>query len=179
MIGIVLTLAGLAMLVYSIFLCLSGNKIIKKIIATDKYLYLQLLIYIFVLGYIFFAWYLAINMNKIGFIEIVVSLVFFFGAIFVVFIFQINKALLEQINQHTSIMDANNKNLEELNNKLADSLKKLEESKKKYKDKSVELEDALEGVYMLRIKLAEFSGSEDMKKENELIKDKIDELKKE
>src|SRR3989339_673152 len=157
MFNIILVLLGIIFLIYSTFLCngLNFKKTLDREIFRKPCLVIKILVYLFVFGYITFLMYLIRDINSQSPNELLVSVIFFFGAVFVVIDLKIN------------------------NQDLIQKSKALIISEKKYKDQTNELEKTLDDFYTMRLGMEKQMKEGTLEEENKKIKDRIDTLNKE
>jgi len=135
------------------------------------------LIYFFLIGYIAFLINIFRNISSQGMTEFLVSIIFFFGAIFVVIILKINCKLIIYLSEKSIDLQKLNKNLKSKNYDLIQKSKALIISEKKYKDQTEELETMLDDFYTIRLGMEEQVKKDVLEEENKKIKEKIKQLK--
>ncbi len=172
MINIALVVGGAVLLGYAVIVCLSlDKKIERNIIGPACYIVIGLICF-FLAGYIFFFVRLLELYPLHTANELLISLVFFFGAVFVVVILNVNKKLLLSINEK-------NTRLEDANKQLTIKTKEAESSREKYREKSEELERTLEDYYTARVDAAEQVAKGTFGQISEKLRERLDKLKRE
>ncbi len=177
MINLILVACGAILLIYSAILCHRLNaKIDKKVVPKPSSLILGL-IYLFILGYILFLIRLAIIVASHSVIELLVSGVFFFGALFVVIVLKTNHKLILKLSENSLHLGKLNAELENKNKELQHWAEELKQSEEKYIKRSKELDDTLNDFYTMRIGLQKQMDKGTVEEENQKIKERLDNLK--
>jgi cell shape-determining protein MreC len=133
------------------------------------------LIGFFLIGYVVY-YFLYTNSSNLPISSFLVSLILFFGAIFVIGVLTISYQLIKTLIQNTDIINQTNKSLSENSENLLKQTKQLEEAHILLKDKNSELKKTLEDFYTLRIEMQKNSESKTLEEENKGIKKKLEEL---
>lgn len=181
MFNLILVSCGAILLIYSAALQYKLNINIKKsaVKKPRSYPLISVLIYLFVLGYIAFLVRLVTTLTLHGFNEILVSVIFFFGAFFVAIVLKINQKLIISLTENTSRLDKLNVELENKNKELQFKTGALKTSEEKFKKRSKELEETLEDFYTIRLSMEEQIRKGTIEEENKKIKERLDKIKNE
>jgi hypothetical protein len=103
--------AGISLMVYSIYLHRRLAGIVRETHLKRRVNYLLVLIVFFLVGYAFFLGFDAV-MNPDLVISLLVSMILFFGAVFVVSVLRINYGILSDLNDHVDKLQMMNKMLD-------------------------------------------------------------------
>lgn len=181
MFNIILVLLGTFFLVYSTYLCnsLKFKKTLDKNIFAKPCLAINVLIYLFICGYFIFVLYLIRHMDSNSPEDLVVSMVFFLGAVFVVIVLKVNNRLISALTERSMDLQKLNGDLKIKNNDLIKKSKALIMSEDKYKKQTEELEKTLDDFYTMRIGMEEQMKKGTLEEENRKIKSRFDALKHE
>jgi hypothetical protein len=176
MINSILIIIGIVLMILSVFRCIKLIKInvVRKLQAL---LYLMLFLIIFFLfGY---TAYLFLNANypNIPVSSLLICLILFFGAIFVVGILSISYQLIKILTQKTEELNQMNKSLIENADTLKNRQEELAKTRKMLEQKNTELEKTLDDFYTLRIGMQRDVELNSLAEENRKIKERIDNLK--
>lgn len=155
------------------------KKTLDREIFRKPCLVIKILVYLFVFGYITFLMYLIRDINSQSPNELLVSVIFFFGAVFVVIVLKINNQLLSSLVEKSVNLQKLNEDLKIRNQDLIQKSKALIISEKKYKDQTNELEKTLDDFYTMRLGMEKQMKEGTLEEENKKIKDRIDTLNKE
>jgi hypothetical protein len=166
---------GIVIMVFAVIECirLININIIEKL-HWQWYIALTLIIF-FLIGYIAYFFLLTTSGNA-PISSMLVSFIFFFGAIFVITILTISYQLIKALTKKTTEISLKNITLEENSGHLVQQTKQLEETQQSLKDKNSELKKTLEDFYTLRIDMGKAKQSETIDEENRKIKEKLDSL---
>ncbi|MBU1167567.1 hypothetical protein KKC60_04135 [Patescibacteria group bacterium] len=179
MINLLLVSCGVLLMVYSIVLCQNINTKIGKKELNKERLPILILICLFILGYVAFLSRLIITLNSHGINELLVSAIFFFGAMFVVIVLKVNNKLITKLINNSLRVDKVNKELQRKNKELSHKTDALKISEEKYKARSKELDETLEDFYTIRLGVQEQIEKETIEEENKKVKDRLDEIRSE
>lgn len=153
MFNIVLIALGTLILCAAGFICqkFNFNEDLKKF--KKLFTLLFYLILFFICGYIFFIIKLF-KQTEIEKIDIsTVSLVFFFGALFVYVSMTIFEKLIKTIEEKSNALRKINSELIQSNDRLIEYGQKMKISGEKYKDKLVKMEETLDDYYSMNTTL--------------------------
>lgn len=140
-------------------------------------LYLMLcLIIFFLLGYTAY-YFLSTNYPDIPVSSLLISLILFFGAIFVIGILSISYQLIKILTRRTEELNSMNIALTENTNTLKGKHEELIKTRKLLEQKNTELEKTLEDFYTLRIGMQKDIEDNAVKEENKKIKARLENLK--
>ena len=177
LINILLVSAGIAFLIYNEKFWYTFNKKTPSEFTVTYYPILAYLILLFIIGYTIFLTDIIFLNPKYSFAQLVVSVIFFFGAGFVTIVLNI----LQKLN---TILTAKNKIATDFNQILLNKNQELEqktllqqESEKKLNAKHKELQQTLEDFYTMRLSLVKQMEKGKLEEENKRIKERLDELK--
>lgn len=177
----ILTL-GIAMMAYSFFLALKLTGMVERKELKGKCKLILWLICFFLIGYIVHYYCLIMGHSVMYFTEIMTSLIFCLGAIFVIVVLTINIKLVCGLhNTNNNLSNANtrlsaaNTNLRNAANKLRSNNAQMTKAKKEVENKNIILKSALEELYKSRMRKPK--GTEQLKKDSEKTRRKIDKLK--
>lgn len=177
MICLILVTCGVILLIYSIVLCHRLNKKIDKNVAEKPGSLVLILIYFFLLGYVTFLGRLIFTITSHGIFEYLVSIIFFFGALFVAIVLKVNHKLILNLTTNSINLGKLNKELENKNKKLRQKTDALKTSEEKYKKRSKELEQTLDDFYTMRLSMEEQVRKGVLEAENKKIKERLDKVK--
>lgn len=177
MLNIVLVLCGAFLLVYSAILCHKLSKKLEQNPSVRPSSWILFLIYLFVGGYTAFIGRVAGNVGSHGFDEFLVSVVFFFGAIFVLVTLRAYHKLILKLSNESLGLEKLNSELE--NKNLSHQKEEIKESEEKYKKRFQELLETLDDFYTLRLSVQEKMNKEEVNEENKIIKERLDKIKNE
>src|SRR3989339_7289 len=178
MFNMILVSAGAIILFYSTWLCYKLNNSVKNNTAANHYWVLLALICLFIFGYLaFFARLIYSPVHTTN--ELLVSVIFFFGAIFVVTVLKINNRLIYDLMRKSADLKKLNSDMENKNRELRNQTEELKSSKQKYKERSMELDKTLEDFYTLRLGMARDIKEKILEEENKKIKERLDKLRSE
>jgi DMSO reductase anchor subunit len=153
MLNIVLIALGTIVLCASGFICqkFNFNDELKKF--QNLFTMLFYLILFFICGYIFFIVKLF-KQTEVGKVDLsTVSIIFFFGALFVYVSMTIFEKLIKTIEEKSKNLNKVNSQLIKSNDKLIEYGQKMKISGEKYKDKLIELEETLDDYYSMNTTL--------------------------
>jgi diguanylate cyclase len=171
-----LVVAGIIFLAISVFQCVKLIKINAiQNLQWPWYLMLYLIIF-FLFGYAAY-YYTSLHYGNISISSLLISLILFFGSIFVVGILSISRSLIESLTKKTMETSQINNNLIDNTKMLSQKKEELEKTQTQLKEKNQELENTLEDFYTLRLAMQKDIELGRVKKENEKIKERLDELK--
>lgn len=181
MFNIILVLMGTFFLAYSTYLCksLNLNKKIDRDIFNKPCFVIAALIYLFIFGYLVFLFYLFRHQNSNSPEDLIVSVVFFLGAVFVVIVLKVNNRLILALTEKSINLQKLNDDLNVKNQELIKKSKALIISEDKYKKQTEELEKTLEDFYTMRIGMEKQMKQGTLEEENRKIKQRFDALKSE
>lgn len=169
MIAIGLVLVGVIFLLYAAVICHSLLVQISLYQKNNSNKIILGFIYFFILGYLAFIAQL-VTLETHGLSELIVSAIFFFGALFVVVVIKVIAKLMLGLIE-------NNSKLEHFNIELKSKNDELKQSEDKYVARSKELEATLEDFYTLRIGMEKQLEKGVVEEENIKIKSRLDALK--
>lgn len=151
MIDVILNLIGIILQVYSVFLCCQITKIIENKDSKKSWNFLCSLIIFFLIGYSF-NFYFLITPNHPNFKkDFLVSLIFFFGAIFVAVVLNISKKQIVMLKNDKLELELKNKELTKISEKLKIEHNDLEEAKTKIEKINNHLKNNLDEFYSLKL----------------------------
>lgn len=174
MLNILLLSGGALLQIISLAICFKTNKLVRDTFTNTiikPFSFIILFVVFFIIGYLTILFKELRSYPNSSFADPIISIIFFFGALFVIITLFINKHLVTKIISHSNELVQKNKILTNQKNEL-------DASKQKYIYKNKELEQTLEDFYLLRTKVAEDLNTKKFEAENTKIKQKIDELKK-
>jgi hypothetical protein len=177
MIGALIVILGIAMLVYALVVCSHIRGQLAKMNRARSYSALMILIGLFIVGYAVFAARLANVAAAATYYDHLVAGVFFFGAVFVVLVTRINHGVLESLVLRTEELAASNSAKDNANRLLERQAALLKEAKDRSDFRSAELDKTLEDFYTLRLAMESASGGEKIKRENESLKERLDDVR--
>ncbi len=112
MINIILVLSGAALLGYAIAICWALHRQVERSIIGRACIIILALTCLFMIGYLIFFVRLLVTMPQHTFDELLISLIFFFGAVFVVVVLKINYNLILNIHEKNVNLTKTNRELE-------------------------------------------------------------------
>jgi ABC-type transport system involved in multi-copper enzyme maturation permease subunit len=177
MISRILVGFGILLMLFAVY---SVNKLISIIQDQDKrtpWFILFLLIMFFLLGYVGYFYMLFTSINPSDTSSLLISSIFFFGAIFVIVVLSVNNSLIKGLNNKTETLENTNTTLKQQSEILQNKDKELEESRGKLVRKNEELEKVLEDFYTLRIGMTRDMNDGKVEEENKMIKERLEKLK--
>jgi diguanylate cyclase len=139
------------------------------------YLILSLIVF-FLVGYIAY-FFLNSSYSNIPVSSMLISLILFFGAIFVITILSISYKLIKALTIHSSEIDKTNKSLTNNTKDLENRTGELKKIQDMLREKNKELLKTLDDFYTLRIGLQKDIEAGKLSEENKKIKEKIDAIK--
>ena len=184
----ILVIIGIVILGYSLYLHVRFLGLVKQTLLGKWWAMLLVLVLFFALGYIVFAYWLAVGPEtiNINFLKTLVSFILFFGAVFVVITISLISSTIRDLireKEETKRLQAERITLlqnkeEELEKKIQEKTRNLEEIKasleKRVKEqtanlekKIVELEQRNEQMFGREVRMVE------LKKEIEQLKKKL------
>ena len=169
---------GALMMVYSIITSASVKHKIRNGSLKKKWNIITVLISFFLFGYLGFLFNLVNPGFRVDFDDRLVSIVFFFGAAFVVIVIKIIEALLSSSDRYSSKLENLNTNLSKSSAKLREREAALVSREKELERKNKRLEDTMEDFYMMRMDFAKTIKDEGFDRENKKIRKKIKRIKK-
>jgi ABC-type transport system involved in multi-copper enzyme maturation permease subunit len=176
MFNIILIICGIVCMIVSIGQCfklLSAN----NDRSLQKYLYVILfLVLFFLIGYILYL-YLTLTQANITGSTMLISLILFFGAIFVIIVLSVSLTLVNSLLLYTQRIDKANKVLEENENVLKQKQTDLEKVQENLKNRNMELEKTLTDFYTLRLGMQKDMEAGKVEEENQKIKQRLDKLR--
>lgn len=153
MIDIILNVLGIILLIYSILLCAKILILLGKNNSQASWKFLCFLIILFLIGYCFHLYLLItpqfINFHK----DLLVSLIMFFGAVFVVSVLEISKKQILILNNDKKQLELKNSELLTVSKKLKREHEELEKVKCELEKKNENLKDNLDDFYTLKLDL--------------------------
>ena len=158
------------LMAYALLLCRRTIAAMEKVANYKACRILFFLVLFFLIGYLvyFGLLILAIDGNSIH--NVLISLIFLFGALFVIIIFKINLRLIsilkEQRDKQLNLMDD-----------IQAQNRELEDTKRELKKKNQQLEETMEDFYTMRTTISKQMRAGEFEDENQKIRDTIDELK--
>ena len=177
MINLTIVSCGIILLIYSVVLCHTLNTKIDRNIVQKPSSLISILIYLFILGYVVFLWRLIITIASHNVTELLVSGIFFFGALFVVIVLRVNYKLILKLTENSLRLGELNTVLENKNKELSHKTEELKKSEEKYIKRSKELDETLENFYTMRIGLQKQIDKDTIEEENRKIKERLDEAR--
>lgn len=181
-IPILILAAGIALMVYSIYIAKKLLCNIERKELKGKCKLIFGLICFFLAGYIAYLYFLAAKEPLFQLTEILVSAVFCLGALFVVVVLSINIKLIqglheanEDLSNANTKLSAANTDLRKVANKLRSNNAQVTKAKKEVENKNIILTSALEELYKSRTRKQK--GTEQLKKDSEKTRRKIEKLK--
>lgn len=176
MINSVLIVTGILLQILSVVICIKLIKIntVKKL-QWPWYLLLCLILF-FLFGYIAYL-FLNTNYGNIPVNSLLISLILFFGAIFVICVLSISYQLINTLLQQSAKLHETNKSLADNTQILTTKQSELEKIQLLLKEKNSELQKTLENFYTLRIGMQKDLEAGKLEAENKKIKERLDELK--
>ncbi len=121
-----LVFLGITLMIYSIVLQRRLVGIVHQDDVKMRFNYLLALIVLFLIGYIFFLWMYS-TMEIDSSVSLLVGVILFFGAIFVVAVLGINYMLINSINEHADRLEMLNRVLDKRRAKTESDLKDMKE----------------------------------------------------
>ena len=176
MLNFLLVSCGIMLLIYSIVLCFKINKKITNNKIKKAHSFVIVFIYLFIIGYITFLLSLVKKIDISNFDKLLVSTIFFLGALFVLIVSKINLVLTVDITEHSTKSDQQNKELKKKNEELEKISKALQKSKNKFKKHTIELDKTLEDFYTMRLNM-ENGDNAIIKEENKKLKESLDKIR--
>ena len=122
----ILVFLGITLMIYSIVLQRRLVGIVNQDYIRLKFNCLLALIVLFLIGYMFFLW-MNSTMDIDPSVSLLVGIILFFGAIFVVAVLQINYTLINKINEHSDKLEILNRVLDKRRVKTEADLKGMRE----------------------------------------------------
>ena len=177
MIHILLVSLGIIFLIWSLNLSLKITKKENQKKHNINWKILSGLIFLFIIGYLFDILYL-IFIQKTNFRDMLISLVFFAGSIFVSLVINLSYDYIIELKKdkqriHTQIVE-----LQIISKGIKDKQLELEKTKQKLEIKNKELEDTLEEFYTYRLDIHNKENIKKFEIDNKKLKSKINSLKK-
>jgi hypothetical protein len=122
-------------------------------------------------------YYMGSNYKDIPISALLISLILFFGSIFVIGVLSISHELIKLLaKKNVEINQINNEILDN-SRALARKKEELEKTQALLKEKNAELQNTLEDFYTFRITMQKDMELGKVKEENEKIKKRLDKLK--
>jgi hypothetical protein len=176
MLNSILIITGIALMILSVFRCIKLIKVnVVKNLQGTLYLMLCLIIF-FLLGYTSYL-FLDTNYPDIPVSSLLICLILFFGAIFVVGILSISYQLIKILTQRTEELNQINKTLTGNTNTLKTRQEELVKTREMLEQRNSELEETLDDFYTMRISVQKEIESNKIEEENKKIKERLDNLK--
>jgi hypothetical protein len=177
MLNTVLIITGIVLMVIAVFECvrlIQLNTLVN--LQWAWYLTLSLIVF-FLLGYI--AYFFLISSNGgLPISTMLISLILFFGAIFVITILSISYILIKALTMRSSQISETNKNLTKNTKDLENKTGELKKIQDMLREKNKELLKTLDDFYTLRIGLQKDVEAGKLSEENKKIKDRLDSVKR-
>jgi choline-glycine betaine transporter len=178
MINIILVSTGIIIMLFSVYLVIRLISLISDNALKKEWNFLFFLIGFFLIGYILYLYLLLSSNDDLMHTKILISSIFFLGALFVLVVLLITINLVKALNEDRKELNNKNKELSSLTEDLQSNNTKLEETRKSLDSKNSELNSLLEEFYTLRTTLVGEKDKGKMRKENALIKEKLERAKK-
>ena len=177
MINSILIVAGIVLMIIAVIEC---TKLIQINTIPNLqwawYAALSLIVF-FLVGYIAY-FFLSSTVGNIPMSSILICLILFFGAIFVITILSISYQLIKALTLRSSAMDQTNKTLAQSTKDLENRQNELKKAQQLLNDKNKELIKTLDDFYTLRVGLQKDLEAGKIAEENRKIKEKLDAIKK-
>lgn len=151
MINIILHVLGIILQVYAIILCSQINKKLGEKKLKSSWNFISVLIIFFLFGYCFHLYLIINHLTSIVYKDILISLIFFFGAIFVVTVVSISKKQIIMLNNDKKELESKNSELLVVSDRLKKEHAELEKAKSVLEIKNTNLKDDLDSFYTLKI----------------------------
>lgn len=177
MIAILMLIVGIILMIYSISLSIKLILLLSKELKPRVWTLFSLICF-FLIGYIGYFYFFYNSLNEIDLKDILINSILFFGSVFVVLVLHNDLKIVKSLNSRTEKEKNLNKDLSDKTEELKKNKYELEKAKKELEKKNKELEAALEDFYMLRVQMSPNFEYGDIKKENEKIKERIEQLKR-
>lgn len=173
----VLIVFGIVLMLIAIFQCVRLIQL-NTLVNLQWAWYLTLgLIVFFLLGYIAY-FFLISNNGSIPISSMLISLILFFGAVFVITILSITYWLIKALTVRSSQISETNKNLTKNTKDLENRTNELKKIQDMLREKNKELLKTLDDFYTLRIGLQKDVEAAKLSEENKKIKERLDSVKK-
>ncbi|MFC1705167.1 hypothetical protein ACFLZ6_02470 [Nanoarchaeota archaeon] len=174
----ILVALGIILLTFSSFMCGRVLDLIKNNKLRKRWYMLCSLIWLFLIGYVFFLYSLITSKTHLVASNVLICSILFSGAIFVVLVLDINFSVMDGLSNNASNLGKINRELNK-KTKESDSRKNsLVRAKKELEKKNEELEKTLMDFYTMRIGLQKDLKAGKVEEENRKIKERIDKLKR-
>jgi predicted PurR-regulated permease PerM len=176
MVNSALIVAGITLMVISVGQCIRLIRLNKiRSLQWAWYVIFSLIVF-FLIGYV--AYYiLNSGYGNIPMSSLLVSLILFFGAIFVIAVLSISYQLFKALTERSSEIDKTNtdlvRNTQELQNKQAE----LKRAQELLHEKNKELVKMLDDFYMMRVNIQKDIETGKLVEENQKIKERLDTIK--
>lgn len=177
MLNTVLIVTGIVLMLIAVFECvrlIQLNTLVN--LQWAWYLTLSLIVF-FLVGYVAYFFLISSNSN-LPISTMLISLILFFGAIFVITILSISYWLIKALTVHSSQISETNKNLTKNTKDLENRTNELKKIQDMLREKNKELLKTLDDFYTLRIGLQKDAEAGKVSEENEKIKERLDAVKK-
>ena len=176
MINAALIISGVVLMVISVIQCVRLIQIntVKKL-QWAWYLALLLIVF-FLVGYIAY-FFLSTNSPNLPISSLLICLILFFGAIFVITILSISYGLFHALIERSKEIDQTNTTLMKNASELENKQKELEKAQLLLDEKNKELEKTLDDFYTMRISLQKDMEAGKVAEENNKIKERLDAVK--
>jgi predicted PurR-regulated permease PerM len=179
MLNEILILAGIVMMAYSIIISIYVKDKIDSRRLRRYWKVIIILLVFFMFGYIGYVYNLVSPDLGIVFDDRLVSIVFFFGAAFVVMVIRIIDSLLSSSSRYQDRLKDLNRSLKETAGKLDLKKREIESKEIELRKKNAELESTLEDFYTFRLSMERGSKQGKVRKENQSMKKKLNNLRNE
>jgi hypothetical protein len=123
------------------------------------------------------CYYLDTYSKDIPINSLLISLILFFGSIFVIGVLSISYGLIKLLTKKNAEINQINNEIIENTRALARKKEELEKTQTLLKEKNTELQNTLEDFYTLRIAVQKDMELGKVKEENEKIKESLSKLK--
>jgi hypothetical protein len=177
MIPLISVFFGIVLMVGSVFLCIRVLGVVGKYSSKTPWYILLTLICFFLAGYVVYLFLLITQHMELGLIGYLLAAILFFGAVFVVCVLLLNDQLIRKLNNHAKEILEKNKTLQMTSDELSLRKNELEKIKLTLEKKNIDLEEALEDFYTMRIGVMKDMEAGTVTEENNKIREKIDAIK--
>lgn len=177
MLSVLFVVLGILFLIFALSL---GTRLIRKI--EDKkvkrmWFVLILLVCFFLLGYVGYLVILFEAPKNLSTESVLISTIFFFGAIFVLGVFENALLLVRTVQQKSQSVEEINKKLQIQSDELQANEAELVKTKVLLEKRNAELEKTLDDFYTIRLGMAREMSEGKLTEENERIKMRLQEIK--
>jgi ABC-type lipoprotein release transport system permease subunit len=176
MINSLLIITGIILMVISVVQCI--KLITLHALASLQwawYVILGLIVF-FLIGYIAY-FFLNTSYSNIPVSSLLISLILFFGAIFVITILSISYGLISALTQRSLEIDQTNTTLTTNAKELEHKQNELKNAQELLRMKNKELVKTLDDFYTMRINIQKDMEAGKLAEENKKIKDRLDTIK--